>query len=139
MVQLQRLDFSYNWNNKLDCLAFTTIRISAKYKVGDRYDIHLKDERIGIAKIVAVKEILAANITEPMAYMDTGYCKAEVINILNKMYGKTYDLKHKPIYHITLVFEKRLRYVNSEHFGTEPSPPKPVAETLAEKKELVSQ
>ncbi len=107
MQDYPELKFTYNWNNKLECTAFTTIRISPKYKVGDKYRIYLNNDYKGLARIVAVKGLLVEQMTETMALIDTAYTKAETINILKNMY-KTYDFQTKPIYHITLLFENKL-------------------------------
>lgn len=38
------IKFSYNWNQKLNCKAFTTIRIhnDGKYVVGEIYNVYLE-------------------------------------------------------------------------------------------------
>ena len=33
LYDMKKINFSYNWNNKLDCHSFTTIRLSSKYMI----------------------------------------------------------------------------------------------------------
>lgn len=81
------IKFSYNWNNKLDCSAFTTIRLHQpkKYIVGQDYEIYLKAP-FCIAKIVAIKQFKISQMNEFMAMIDTGYSVQETIEIIKKMY-----------------------------------------------------
>lgn len=89
---MQTINFSYNWNNKLECKAFTTIRLhnSKKYKVGELYSIRLQTskgvELKGHAEIVDIKTISFDQINEFIAHLDTGYNAKETKRILLKMY-----------------------------------------------------
>lgn len=105
--EYEELHFSYNWNNKLDCKSFTTIRISGKYSLNSQWRIFLKGDYLGLAKVVSVTQLLADNMSEPMALLDTGYNKKDTLDILKKMYP-TYNFHIAPIYHITLVYVNRL-------------------------------
>ena len=91
--KIENLDFAYNWNNKLDCHAFSTIRMrnDKKYYVGARKNIRLKEVVKGSAVIVAVSYFLLDKINESVARIDTGYSAEECKGILKKMY------KNKPI------------------------------------------
>lgn len=84
----KEIGFSYNWNNKLSCRAFTTIRLHnpEKYRVGQQYDILLTGKKIMDGKVIEIKDFYLHDLNEFMAYVDTGYCKAECLNILKKMY-----------------------------------------------------
>lgn len=86
------LRFSYNWNNKLDCKCFTTIRLSDKYKAGDEFKIILdtaKDLEVkGTAEILAVKEFNLDNLNDFISYLDTGYSVDECRKIILRMYPK---------------------------------------------------
>jgi hypothetical protein len=82
------LRFSTNWNNKLQCDTFTTLRLdSDKYKVGEVYKVtlkgHLKDIRI-----IDKKVLLLNQINDWIAFIDTGYNRDECINIIKRMYAK---------------------------------------------------
>ena len=91
---MEWLKFSHNWNNKLQCQAFTTIRFwnPAKYKEGAQFQIVLTDTKgamktdYGTATVAKVYQISMAQITEYIARMDTGYTAAETKNILRTMY-----------------------------------------------------
>lgn len=84
---LNIITFSYNWNNKLDCNAFTTIRIHkpTKYIVGTIYQIDFKLP-FCIAQIVAIKQFKLSQLNEFMAMIDTGYSVQETIAIIKKIY-----------------------------------------------------
>jgi len=91
---MDKINFSYNWNNKLAGVAFTTLRLkNPKYQVGTSYEICLKKGKSGfatlfVARIIDIKDIRLSGITEYIALLDTGYraseCKAIVRNIYSK-------------------------------------------------------
>lgn len=84
------LKFSYNWNKKLDCTAFTTIRIynHEKHYVGQLVNLFLKDKPIGTGGIVEMSVFHLANLNSFMSYLDTGYSVREAKDIIKKMYPK---------------------------------------------------
>lgn len=83
------IDFSQNWNNKLDCDAFTTIRISNdKYEVGAVFNVNLKRNRLFSAKILEKKRFKLNQLNEFMARLDTGYSAKETIELIRTMYKK---------------------------------------------------
>lgn len=84
------IPFSYNWNNKLECMAFTTLRLlnKNKYVVGRTYNISLNGEHKFKAQIVDIKNIRLNQINAYIAYLDTGYSASECENIIRKMYSK---------------------------------------------------
>lgn len=85
MEQISDIKFSCNWNGKLNCTAFTTLR-RKHYRVGERLVVKLNGNEI---KTVLVKEKRTfdyTQITEFEAYQDTGYSKEATIKILEKMY-----------------------------------------------------
>jgi hypothetical protein len=84
---MKTINFSYNWNNKLQCRAFTTLRPS-EYKVGDIYEVMLKYKPLGQAKVVAVKRIEVSKINDFIAYLDTGYSVKECAAIIERMYQR---------------------------------------------------
>lgn len=96
---LKAVHFSYNWNNKLSCNYFTTIRRKnpIKYKIGEKYDItygegaklHVKFR----AEIVEIRNIRFKDINPFIAGLDTGYSLQETKNILHKMYKLKMDFK----------------------------------------------
>lgn len=84
----KELEFSFNWNRKLDCKVFTTLRLSDRYELGDEIDIYLKNRRLGKAKVISKHKFKIGEITELVAGIDTGYSKKECIQIIKRMYGK---------------------------------------------------
>jgi len=83
---MDQINFSYNWNNKLDCKYFTSIRKSNRYKVGERYEVSLKGRPIKVVRCLAQKMVTLESITPEECWIDTGYSKTETINILMKMH-----------------------------------------------------
>ena len=85
---MDRISFSYNWNNKLHCNFFTTIRAlnPGKYHSGVQHEVFLKDDSLGIAEVVSVKAIYGRDINEYIAGIDTGYTVEETLKILSLMY-----------------------------------------------------
>lgn len=84
--KLKRLAFSHDWNKKLNCDNFTTIRISDRFKIGDKIEIFFKTESLGPAEIIGRKEIFIDDINEFIARIDTGYSAKETIKIIETMY-----------------------------------------------------
>lgn len=83
-----KISFSYNWNLKLFCNAFTTVRLHnpTKYKKGIEYSLFLKDRFIGYANIIEIRTLHLEKINEFVAQMDSGYNLLEFKRILRKMY-----------------------------------------------------
>lgn len=89
------INFSTNWNNKLDCKAFTTLRLRNpnKYVIGKEYNILLNGQLKKRAIIEDMKTIHLSDINEFIARIDTGYSAHETKNIIQKMYAnKVKDL-----------------------------------------------
>lgn len=87
--------FSHNWNNKLCCNSFTTIRRlnPEKYQEGNVHRVMMKTtgpcvKDFGFYKVQDVKELTFDQIisSEYICYLDTGYSSSEVRKILGNMY-----------------------------------------------------
>lgn len=106
--QLPIIEFSYNWNKKLDCNVFTTIRVKNenKYQVGNEFDVHLVGKSIKKVKIVAITYFVLKNINEFIAQIDTGYSRAETIKIMERMYGKKV---HSPDFIFSIILLKTIK------------------------------
>lgn len=106
------LTFSCNWNNKLDCDAFTTIRFSTRFRIGQEYKIILRlskhnVETKGIAKVVAMKDFLLKDLNEFMAYIDTGYSITQTKEIIRRMNQKfKIDYSKQRLYFLLLNYVK---------------------------------
>lgn len=57
MSHYRHLKFSFNWNNKLDCNYYTTIRLSnsLKWVIGETYEVYLSGRHIHNATIIGKK------------------------------------------------------------------------------------
>lgn len=93
-----RLEFSYNWNNKLSCPAFTTLRLHnpKRYYNGAVFEIILKGKKSeefsqGIAEVRCIRTIPKGSISDFMSYIDTGYSRDECMSILSRMYPNSND------------------------------------------------
>jgi hypothetical protein len=70
------IKFSFNWNYKLDCGAFTTIRLHnpSKYVVGKLYGIELKGSlQKHPARILDIRTLYLKDMNEWMTQLDMGY------------------------------------------------------------------
>lgn len=102
--------FTTNWNKKLDCDAFTTIRLSSDvYQVGQEYNIRQRNTSKGTFVIKKKTTITIEQINETMAYLDTGYSREKTIQIIKKMYhSREPDWSTQKIDYIVLVKKDRL-------------------------------
>ena len=95
---MKDLNFSYNWNGKLDCDFFTTIRLSDYYKINDEIFLQLKKIAFDTGKIVVKIETKIEKLTELVCLMDTGYDKKTTIEIIKKMYPGILDWSNQSIF-----------------------------------------
>jgi len=102
----KRLDFSFNWNNKLDCSCFTTIRRHnpEKYKPDVVFEIFLKEQMKGRGYVVRVKTFRLELLDDFEAFLDTGYSSEETLGIIHKMYP---DATLETLFDLVLI--KRLK------------------------------
>lgn len=84
---MNKLIFSYNWNNKLDGKRYTTLRLhNPKYKTGEIFEIFLGKRFKHKARIVEVRCMHLSELTEMQASLDTGYSRQETLKIIRTMY-----------------------------------------------------
>ena len=104
----ESLEFSENWNGgKLDNKAFTTLRLSARFQIGQEVDIYLKKQKKGTAIVIDKKELRLHQINEYIAYLDTGYNAKECQALIKKMYGKDVsNWESQPLYFYLLAYTK---------------------------------
>jgi len=99
-MEKKAIRFSCNWNNKLNCTAFSTIRLwnPEKYSVGQVhsviYETRSKVTRCPIdAEIMYVRKIKGSDLNEAMCLIDTGYSLEETKKALRRMYeGKDIEV-----------------------------------------------
>ena len=82
------ITFSYNWNNKLENKAFTTLRLHnpKKYILGNSYQIELEGKYKGLAVLYSKRILKIDQLNDFICYLDTGYNRTEATNILQRMY-----------------------------------------------------
>jgi len=101
------IQFSYNWNNKLGCKSYTTIRLkSERYKIGNTYNIYLKGLEQIEAKIINIKEFKLKDLNDYMAYLDTGYGVEETKLIIHRMYK---NISEDQIFYFILLSKTKLK------------------------------
>lgn len=85
---MDTLNFKTNWNGKLDCNFYTSIRIwnEGKYVVGKRFEIWEKKQKRHISELVKAVPFSLDKLPEITAYLDTGYSLSETKGIIAKMY-----------------------------------------------------
>ncbi len=95
-------NFSTNWNNKLNCKLYSSLRMSDRYNVGDKGIISFKQQPIHIGQIIAKNSIRLdapeSKYLDSIAYLDTGYDWKATLEILKKMYSLS-SVSGKKIYH----------------------------------------
>ena len=87
---MEKLEFSTNWNNKLDCKCFPTIRIynPNKHYNGNQFEVYLQKKYRAKVQVIALSLIKLNQLSDYVCYIDTGYSKEETIEILKKMYPR---------------------------------------------------
>lgn len=121
MAQLPTLNFSTNWNSKLCCEYFTTIRQSNPSRnSGIEMEVFLKGHALGRVVIVTKVKLRMAAITDFMTCLDTGYPIAEARKIFRKMYPGADD----PLMDFILLKWSH-RYVSPEQLLTMNDTPEP--------------
>lgn len=94
-----KLEFSYNWNNKLDCTYFTTLRLSSRFKEGDVVEIWHQKLFKGEGRVIKKRGIGLKDISDIMAYLDTAYNAEETRAIIKKTYPTIKNWDTTPIYY----------------------------------------
>jgi len=90
LPETPQLDFSTNWNEKLNCKFFTTLRLmnTEKYFYGAKFNVFLKGKFLKSVEVESVRSITIDEINVFIAGLDTGYSVKETQDILRKMYSK---------------------------------------------------
>ncbi len=89
-MQYERIEFSKNWNNKLLCNVFSTIRPSyKKYDVDEVFDIRIDKRFFCYAKVLTSKDITLKEIICSGAHLvDTGLNEKDFLTLMSNMYSK---------------------------------------------------
>lgn len=93
---MEKLEFSTNWNSKLDCKCFTTIRIynQTKHFKGNQFEVFLQKKLKGKVAVLNVAILKIEKLTDYICYLDTGYSRSETIELLRKIYPRI-DFRNK--------------------------------------------
>lgn len=110
------INYSYNWNNKLLCDCWSTIRLANcnKYQLHETYEHRLikKDNKfsfIRLGKLVYLKTINLYTLTNAMSFMDCALSKPETIALLKTMYkNKNIDWETQKLFFI--IFSSKCIY-----------------------------
>jgi hypothetical protein len=87
-ITMETLKFSTNWNNKLYCDVFTTIRLHnpQKYETGRLYEIMLNGNKHSLAICIRLYTLTEEQLSDYVCLLDTGYDRKETLAIIYKMY-----------------------------------------------------
>lgn len=108
----KNLKFSYNWNNKLNCNFFTTIRReNSIFKVNEIFQISVLDAPVFTAIIIHVFNCTVNSLTECQCLHDTGYSKAETRAILAKMHH--IDISEIDAFMVSLIYLTRVHPIRN--------------------------
>lgn len=109
---MEKLIFSTNWNNKLECDCFSTIRIynPSKHFRGNQFDVFLQRKYKGKVVVLGVIKTYLDKLNDYVCYLDTGYNKLETIDLFKKIYkSKNIDFSKKQI---TILLLQKVDLVN---------------------------
>jgi len=109
---MKNIRFKKNWNNKLNCRFFSTIRkvlpANPRYyldKEGTVFNILMNQKIIGSARLIVIKEVKLGEIPEEILMLDTGLPPEEAMDVLKGFYKNNgSEPKDEDLYNI-LVFE----------------------------------
>lgn len=87
-VMDERMEFDENYNNKLNCNCFTTIRLCNPYKnaIGSTKQIYLKGVWKGNAKVVGSAQIRLDQINPTMSRLDAGMLPDDLRRLIKACY-----------------------------------------------------
>lgn len=105
---MNKIHFKTNWNNKLDCTCFTSLRLSGSFEVGQIVEVFCNGNIKGAATVIDKKRLESIeSINDWVAYLDTGYNAIQCRDIIRKMYPKIQEWRHQPIYYYLFKYMKK--------------------------------
>ena len=89
-MKYEKIEFAKNWNNKLLCDVFSTIRpVSYKYKTDKIFDIRIDERFFCYAKVLKVdKKTIKEIISSGIHCVDTGMNDRDFFSLMSNMYSK---------------------------------------------------
>jgi hypothetical protein len=79
--------FNKNWNNKLLCDCFGTIRVDDTYELHQEREIRYRNDVIGVAKVVALRSFPYSQLTNIVCFVDAGHDLRYMQTVFQKMHG----------------------------------------------------
>jgi hypothetical protein len=108
------IKFNQNWNEKLNCRAFTTIRAPAEgHQVGNNYRVLLKGQKLGVAEVKSIRQFRLHELTDGCALLDTGYLADQAISLVRQLNYRYINKQGNEAYFNWLV----LQYVSKRSPG----------------------
>lgn len=110
MDKIHQLNFTTNWNNKLACHAFTTIRLwyEGRFQMGQEVEILLQKKHLKYARIIDIKTFKLHQINNYMALLDTGYNADQTKEFIRNIYkNKIQDIENTLFAYILLETTKK--------------------------------
>lgn len=108
---MDTLQFSYNWNKKLDGKCFTTLRLwnETKYSKGQKFAVRIGTEfKPTLAEVIDVKALTLDQLNEWILRLDTGYSLEEGISMIKMMYkNKGIDWNTQRLAFVLLAYTKQ--------------------------------
>lgn len=91
---IKKLKFSQNWNNKLSCNSFSTVRLwnSKKYQLIDVYQIILQRSvtgqfvDFGYARLQSISSFFLDKVSPAVTFLDANLDTIEFIQLIKIMY-----------------------------------------------------
>lgn len=93
-LNLKQLNFSSNWNNKLDCQSFSTVRLKneKKYQLLDLYEVTLKrkvtDQNVslGIVRLQVIHNFYLHRVTPAISFLDANLSVIDFQQLVKTIY-----------------------------------------------------
>jgi hypothetical protein len=87
------LHFAQNFNHKLDCEYFTSIRPQRDiYQFGAEIDIYCQEHFLKKANIISIKTLTLDELDDWTAFLDAGMNKHELTTLLKTFYPEAESL-----------------------------------------------
>ncbi|MGV8094491.1 MAG: hypothetical protein AB2L24_21770 [Mangrovibacterium sp.] len=121
---MDSIKFKKNWNNKLNCDFFTSIRMAGpKYKEGNILNLLLQkggiNQQLGHVRVYSARPLRIHQITEFMARLDSGLSVDELKNELYYMYKETVPDINQAHFFLILFQKVKAKPVQNALFGTD--------------------
>jgi hypothetical protein len=122
---MKKINFSYNWNNKLECKSFSTVRLEnpEKYQLLELFEVVLKTKKNepeikkGIARLQVVNSFYLDKVTPGMSFLDANLPVIDFIKLVQTMYkNKGIDFKKKKLSFLVFQYlsEKEMKQLQLE-------------------------